>query len=36
VLLDVSYLTRLTEDTLYDTYREAIACDHTRPFTDFT
>ena len=36
MLQDVSYLTRLTEDTIYESYREAIACDHTRPFIDFT
>ena len=36
MLQDVSYLTRLTEDTIYESYRDAIACDHTRPFIDFT
>jgi len=36
VLKDVTYLTELTEDTIYENYREAIAYDHTRPFIEFT
>ena len=36
VLKDVTYLTQLTEDTIYENYREAIAYDHTRPFLEFT
>jgi len=36
VLMDVTYLTELTEDTIYENYREAIAYDHTRPFIEFT
>jgi hypothetical protein len=32
---DASYLESITEDIIYENYREAIICDHTRTFTDF-
>ena len=32
---DASYLESITEDIIYENYREAIICDHTRKFTDF-
>jgi hypothetical protein len=35
VVEEVKYLESITEDLIYETYREAIVCDHTRTFADF-
>jgi hypothetical protein len=35
VLREAKYLESITEDLIYETYREAIVCDHTRTFTEF-
>jgi hypothetical protein len=35
VLGEAKYLESITEDLIYETYREAIVCDHTRTFADF-
>jgi hypothetical protein len=32
---DTSYLESITEDIIYENYREAIICDHSRQFADF-
>jgi hypothetical protein len=35
VLAEGKYLESITEDLIYETYRDAIVCDHTRTFADF-
>ena len=35
VLAEGKYLESITEGLIYETYREAIVCDHTRTFADF-
>jgi septin family protein len=35
VLADFKYLESITENLIYETYRDAILCDHTRTFADF-
>ena len=35
MVAEVKYLESITEDQIYETYREAIVCDHTRTFADF-
>ena len=35
VLAEAKYLESITEDLIYEIYREAIVCDHTRTFADF-
>jgi hypothetical protein len=35
VLAEVKYLESITEDLIYETYHEAIVCDHTRSFANF-
>jgi hypothetical protein len=35
VLAEAKYLESITEDLIYETYRDAIICDHTRSFVDF-
>ena len=35
MLVEGKYLESITEDLIYETYREAIVCDHTRTFGDF-
>jgi hypothetical protein len=35
VLGEGKYLESITEDLIYETYCEAIVCDHTRTFADF-
>ena len=35
MLADAKYLESITEDLIYETYHEAIVCDHTRTFADF-
>ena len=32
---DAKYLESITEDLIYEIYREAIVCDHARTFADF-
>jgi Fe-S cluster biosynthesis and repair protein YggX len=36
LLSDCQYLSRLTDDILFDTYHEVINLPHSSPFTDFT
>lgn len=35
MLAEAKYLESITEDLIYETYRDAIICDHTRTFVDF-
>ena len=36
LLTDLNYLESITEDLLYDLYRDAITSDHSRLFSGFT